>query len=181
MGGKGWGGCDRTCVCRSWVFSFCYTVPAEVGVVPRLIIQVRVVQVFVSACFRARYTLSWTRKFCVSFFHLRRSLKVNSGIGNGFLSCVQGTVWLGCLHVWAWWGLICDRNGSTELLAFPFCILLVQREPWLSSGIFPSLKEVVVHIGILPQRHAVLFRIQKDWSYFERERKLKNFWYTGLL
>lgn len=107
------------------LFSFWYTVPAELGVVPRLIIQLRVVQVFVSGCFHARYTLTWTLTFCISLFLLRRSLKVDSGIRNRFLSCVQGTVWLDCLLSSTWWGLACDREESTEHLAFPFSTLLV--------------------------------------------------------
>lgn len=155
------------------LFSFWYTVPAELGVVPRLIIQLRVVQVF--GCFHARYSLRWTLKFCISLFLLRRSLTVDRGIRNSLLSCVQGMVWLDCLLVSRWWGLACDREGSTEHLPFPFCTRLVQREPWLPSGIFPHLKEEVVLIGILSQWHAVLFRLQKDWYYFEGERETEEF------
>lgn len=59
-GGEGWGGRDTTCAHSSWALYSWYTVSSVMGVVPRLIIQVRVVKkkISVLACFQAKYALS---------------------------------------------------------------------------------------------------------------------------
>ena len=151
------------------------------GVVPRLIIQVRVVKK--SVCWLAfKPNMLWARlqnSVCLSSSSGDgKALQINNGIRSNFLSLSRSpfpsTVCLGCLNVSARWGLVWDGEFgiSLEQSAFAGRASAFFR---LSSSIFHRLKEVVLHAGILPQLHATLCRLQKDWCPFEGGGKLKNF------
>lgn len=151
------------------------------GVVPRLITQVRVVKI--SVCWLAfKPSMLWARlqnsgSLCSSSGD-RKALQINHGIRGIFLSLSRSpfpsTVCLGCLNVSALWRLGWDGEFGIFLgqSAFAGRALAFSR---LSSGIFHCPKEVVLQAGTLPQLHTTLCRLQKEWRPFEGGGEAKEF------